>query len=313
MTHETDSNSEWTPLNHNTGGWGSLLPVSRRRIGIWALVLDSQGIPCRIMRYGIGWHLLVQPERLENARQQLGRYESENTGWPPPPPKPNPLAENTLATVSVLVLLATFHNVTQLNTPLFGFPSPEWLQTGSAHAGRILNGDWWRLVTALTLHSNVTHLLSNLTIGGFFIISLCRELGSGLAWSLLLAAGILGNLANAHFHLPTHNSVGSSTLIFGGVGILSAISMIRYRNHLRKRWYAPAGGALALLASLGTEGVNTDLGAHFFGFFFGFIIGLLTEYVIEKKGRPVKTVNAILSLLSAATIVTAWWWGISSG
>lgn len=316
MDDQTESkpsdSPEWISLPFETGRWNSLLPVSRRRVGVWALVLDSQGIPCRIERYGIGWHLLVPLDSSEHARHQINRYESENADWPPSPPKPNPLVENTLATVSVLVLLATFHNITDLKIPLFGYPSPEWMQAGSAQAGRILDGEWWRLVTALTLHANVTHLVSNLTIGGFFIISLCRELGSGLAWSLLLATGILGNLANAHFHLPTHSSVGSSTLIFGGVGLLSAISMIRYRNHLRKRWHAPAGGALALLASLGTEGANTDLGAHFFGFAFGFILGVMTEYVIEKTGRPRNAVNSLLALLSAVTVAAAWCWGLRS-
>src|SRR6185369_4433376 len=110
-----------------------------------------------------------------------------------------------------------------------------------------------------TLHADLTHLLSNVTIGGIFIILLCRELGSGLAWSLLLGSGALGNLVNALVQAPTHRSVGASTAVFGAVGILAAISMVRYRHHLQRRWFIPVAAGLALLAILGTEGKNTDL------------------------------------------------------
>ena len=59
------------------------------------------------------------------------------------------------------------------------------------------------------------------------IVSLCRELGSGLAWSLLLGSGVLGNLANACLQLPDHRSVGASTVVFGAVGILAALNLLR--------------------------------------------------------------------------------------
>jgi membrane associated rhomboid family serine protease len=155
--------------------------------------------------------------------------------------------------------------------------------------------------------------VSNLAIGGVFIIFLCRELGSGLAWSLLLCSGMLGNLANAHFNLPTHSSVGASTLVFGCVGILASISLVRYRHNLRKRWFIPLAGSMALLASLGTEGKNTDLGAHFFGFFFGIVIGLVAEYIIERYGPPGRLLNALLALVSAIAVVSAWWAAVALG
>ncbi|MBT0664603.1 rhomboid family intramembrane serine protease [Geobacter pelophilus] len=298
---------EWLALPPLSDRWHSLPALSRKRAESWALVLESQGIPGRLERYGIRWNLMVPSDHLEHAINQLSLFEAENIGWPPPPPKPNPLVENTLASVSVLLLLATFHNFTLLNIPIFGHPPPEWSQIGSAQAARILDGEWWRLITALTLHASWLHLLSNLAIGGVFIIFLCRELGSGLAWTLLLASGAMGNLANAHFHLPTHTSIGASTLVFGGVGLLSAISMIRYRHHLKRRWYAPVAGAMALLASLGTEGNNTDLGAHFFGFLFGLLFGVFSGYLIERYDRPGRRVNQGLALLAIVTVIMSWW------
>ncbi len=304
---------EWIPLPVRLDKWSSSFILSERQVRIWSLVLESRKVPWRTERFGIGWQLLVPERRLDKAFQELSLFEEENRNWPPPPPPPNRLEENTLATLSVLLLLAVFHNLTLLEIPLMGQTPPDWTQLGKAQAARILDGEWWRLITSLTLHANSVHLLSNLTIGGIFIIFLCRELGSGLAWSLLLCSGILGNLANAHFNLPTHSSVGASTLVFGCVGILASISLVRYRHHLRKRWFVPVAAAMALLAALGTEGEHTDLGAHLFGFLFGIGIGLVAEYILERYGPPGRLLNALLALGSAMAVASAWWAAVVHG
>jgi multisubunit Na+/H+ antiporter MnhE subunit len=64
---------------------------------------------------------------------------------------------------------------------------------------------------------------------------------------------------------------------------------------------------------LGTEGINTDLGAHFFGFIFGFMIGLIIEHVIENQGRPGKALNSVLASISAFIVLFAWWLAVTSG
>jgi len=40
-------------------------------------------------------------------------------------------------------------------------PAASWVERGSADAGRIVRGEWWRAVTALTLHADVAHTLGN--------------------------------------------------------------------------------------------------------------------------------------------------------
>jgi rhomboid protease GluP len=288
-------------------------PASRGRVQLWALVLDARFVPCRLEHDAGGWRLLVPAGYRDAACKELRLFEEENRNWPPEDPPAHPLAENTLATLSVLILLATFHNLTQLDVTLFPFSQPDWVGLGNAQATRILDGEWWRTVTALTLHADSLHLVSNLAIGGIFGIFLCRELGSGLAWSLLLGAGALGNLANAYAQSPGHSSVGASTAVFGAVGILAALSLVRHRQQLRRRWPLPAASALALLALLGTEGKNTDLGAHLFGFLFGIGLGLLTGYLLARYGRPGRSLNALLALFSAVVVVAAWWAALEFG
>ncbi|HEY3307509.1 MAG TPA: rhomboid family intramembrane serine protease [Desulfuromonadaceae bacterium] len=298
------------------GGWLTITPqqvvggvparLSERKANLWALVLEARLLPYRLENAESGPELLVPPEYLDAALNELRQFETENRGWPPLPPPARPLSENTLATLSVLVLIATFHNLTRLSFPVFN-RYPDWIAIGNAQAGEILQGQWWRLVTALTLHADDLHLYSNLAIGGIFIIFLCRELGSGLAWSLLLASGTLGNLVNALVQPPTHSSVGASTAVFGAVGILSSLSFLRYRKQLQKRWLLPVAAALALLALLGTEGKQTDLGAHLFGFIFGIILGLLTELRLSRQGHPGRLTNAILGIIAMGVVASAWW------
>jgi rhomboid protease GluP len=281
--------------------------LSEKRARLWALVLESRFLECRVERNEKGWELLVPARNLDAACRELRLFVEENRNWPPGLPPVRPMIENTLPTLSILILLATFHNLTGLDLTVMGRHPVDWIEIGNAHASQILNGEWWRLVTALTLHADWLHLFSNLAIGGVFVIFLCRDLGSGLAWSLLLASGALGNLANAYVQLPSHSSVGSSTAVFAAVGILGALSLVRYRHHLRRRWQVPVAAALALLTLLGTEGKQTDLGAHLFGFVFGFALGFVTEYLVGYFGRPGRLVNALLAVASASVVLAAWW------
>jgi membrane associated rhomboid family serine protease len=287
--------------------------LTKQRAELWALVLASRSVPCCIENAGGGRQLLVPPGSYRRALDELRLFEEEDRNWPPPGPPPRPWAENSLATLSVLLLLAVFHNLTLLQVPLPDGSAPDWTGLGTAQAARILDGQWWRLVTALTLHADVLHLISNLAIGGVFVYFLCRELGSGLAWSLLIASGALGNLANAFVQSPGHASVGASTAVFGAVGLLSAITLVRYRNHVRRRRALPVAAALALLALLGTEGKNTDLGAHLFGFLFGIVIGAATEYLLGTRGHPGRLLNGLLALVSAVAVVGAWWAALKLG
>ncbi len=281
--------------------------LSRQRVSLWALVLESRSVACRAVQGGGGWILLVPDESFVSALEELRLFEEQNRNWPPKALSPSPPVKNILATLSVLLLLATFHNMTRLDFALFGLTPINWMELGSAQSAKILDGQWWRAVTALTLHSGVLHLLGNLVIGGFFIVFLCRDLGSGLAWSLLAISGIFGTLANAWFQPPFHTSVGASTLVFGAVGALAAVRVVRERNRARNRWFLPVAGALALLAILGTEGENTDIGAHLFGFVFGTVFGLVAECLVERFGRPGPRADFLLALCVAAVPIAAWW------
>jgi rhomboid protease GluP len=305
--HSDTPQQEWLAIPVGRVDRTGLAQMSEKRAHLWSLVLEARYLESRVEHGETGWQLLVPESTLEVACSELRLFVEENRNWPPMLPPVRPMIENTLPTLSILILFASFYNITGLDLTILGRHPVDWIEIGNAHSSQILHGEWWRLVTALTLHADWLHLLSNLAIGGFFIVFLCRDLGSGLAWSLLLASGAFGNLANAYVQLPSHSSIGSSTAVFGAVGILGAISMVRYRHHLRRRWPVPVAAALSLLALLGTEGKQTDLGAHLFGFLFGFGFGLLAEILVGYFGRPRGLANALLALCCAFVVLAAWW------
>lgn len=298
--------SRWLPLS---------IAAAQGKAGVraMALVLDSRSIPCCIDHGTAGWQLLVPPAHLESALREVRLYEEANRNWPPTLPVARAFVGSLLPTISVLLLLATFHNLTLIGLAVPGYGQVDLREVGAAHAEQIMQGEWWQAVTALTLHSDWLHLLSNLTIGGVFIVLLCRELGSGLAWSLLLGSGIIGNLLNAAVRSNAHHSLGASTAVFGTVGILAALSTVRYRRFFGQRWFLPLAAGVALLAVLGTEGEHTDVAAHLFGFSAGLLLGVVTEYVVSRTGRPGGLLNIFLGLMSVALVAISWWLAITGG
>jgi membrane associated rhomboid family serine protease len=305
--HRDPDTEEWLAISPLLVGDESVVVLTAQQAQLWALVLQARTIPCSVEPTDQGWCLLVPGSRFHQALHELRQYLRENRNWPPPLPAVRATAHNTLATLSVLLLLATFHNLTLLDISFNGQTTVDWLRIGAAKVDLIRQGEWWRTITALTLHANLPHLFSNLTIGGFIVLWLCRDLGSGLAWSLLLGSGILGNLLNAAVQPTSHSSVGASTVVFGAVGLLSASNLVRLQPQPRKRWGLPIAGGMALLAILGTEGERTDLGAHLFGCLAGFALGLGAAWLVERYGRPSRTFSLFLSVLCFGVVITAWW------
>lgn len=297
---------DWVPIPAKLKDGFSAHSISKRKLKSWRLVLQARQIPCRTEQVDRSYQLWVPVNHYQNACQELIQYETENQNWPPPPPVERKLHENTASTVWILILLAIFHNVTQHPINLFGHHPVDWIELGNAHAGKILNGEWWRLITALTLHSGFLHLFSNIALGGIFMVRLCRLLGSGRAWFLVLCTGSLGNYLNALVQSPDHRSIGASTAVFGAVGLLATINMLHFRSNLQKSWLMPIAAALGLLALLGASGENTDIGAHLFGFLAGIGLGFVSDFFTRRAELPWGLINKVLAFLSACLVLGAW-------
>jgi len=298
---------DWVPIPPGLKDGLSEQTIPKRKLRNWMLVLQSRNIPCRSEKIDRNYQLLVPVDQYQKACQELQQYETENQNWPPPPPAERKLQENTASTLWIFIFLAIFYNITQQQINLFGHHPVNWMELGNAHAEKILNGEWWRLITALTLHSGSLHLVGNIALGGIFMVRLCRLLGSGCAWFLVITAGALGNLLNALVQSPDHRSIGASTAVFGAVGLLAAINTLHFRKNLWRRWLLPIAAALGLLALLGASGENTDIGAHLFGFISGIGLGFVSEYFTPRLKQSWKQIDRGLTFLSIGLVLIAWW------
>jgi membrane associated rhomboid family serine protease len=185
-------------------------------------------------------------------------------------------------------------------------PSLPWFERGSADAARILNGELWRIVTALTLHVDFVHVVSNAIGIAIFLGAVSSLLGPGIGCALVLLAGAGGNFINALVQGPPHLSIGASTSVFGAVGILGGLDMIRRRRQTarRHRAWIPLAAGLALLGFLGTEGQHVDIWAHLFGFILGGFMGIgYGAAVPRRQGHRMQWASAAGAL---ALLVVCW-------
>jgi rhomboid protease GluP len=182
----------------------------------------------------------------------------------------------------------------------------EAFRAGAADAGRILGGEPWRAVTALTLHADLSHLVANATAGAFLATAVCRTLGGGLGAALIVAAGAGGNLLNAALRGRPHVSVGASTAVLGAVGLLSGLAFARVRRGVRgrRRAWLPLAAGVALLGLLGAD-PRTDLGAHLCGFAVGVALGALAGRMLPAV--PPRRVQRALAAATLAAVAASWW------
>ena len=175
----------------------------------------------------------------------------------------------------------------------------------SASAEAILKGDFYRTVTALVLHADWGHLLSNMVGIALFGTVVCLRLGYGLGLSVILISAAVGNGFKALIYQSGHHSIGASTAVFSALGIASMMqAVVRWRNpEKRKLAWLPPAAAVALLAFLGAS-LKTDILAHFWGLLCGAAAGLLLELTLKE---PLKVYQQNLYMALMAAILGGSW------
>jgi rhomboid protease GluP len=277
-----------------------------------ALVLTSKTIAHGIARGIGGGVLLVRDGDYVRAREQLDRYEEENRDFPPQRHVERSRYRSLSFVIAMFALFVAFAWVTG---PV-AKPNGIWFQEGASVSTLVLSSEPFRAVTALTLHADGAHVLSNLVSGAIFGRALEKRLGPGAALFSIVAAGALGNIANAAFYDSVgelHRSIGASTAVFGAVGLLATTQLLmgsqRTANAQQKRhiteYLAPLVGGLALLGALGSS-PTTDIGAHAFGLLAGFVVGIPFA-LVAKRSRTVSVYPQLgLGLAAVAVIGSSW-------
>ena len=234
-----------------------------------------------------GFRLLVEPSALNIARAQLAAYDRESAHWPPPriadpwTPGNVDFASPLLWALTILAL----HRAT--------LQAPWLVERGALDVRAIWAGnEWWRPFTALFLHADAAHVLSN-ALGGLLVFSaVISTLGRMRGWLLVAGAGVLANLVIAFANrAQPYTSLGASTAVFASVGLLAGRGIrIAWRSTHPHRWramFAPFAAGATVLALYGAGEQRVDVGAHLTGFLVGVVLGFFLG--LEKRAPAIES------------------------
>ena len=274
-----------------------------------ALVLSSLNIPHEILHDDLGYTLVVPAEVSEKAKYEIWQYEKENQQARPQRPRPVPVFQNAVpgivAYIVVVILVTWLAGESAFNR--------DWLAAGRVDGELIRQGEWWRTLTALTLHSGFRHLAGNIGFGALFGLLAGRLFGSGLTWLCVVIASGLANTLNTLLLASSHRSIGASTAVFATLGLVAGF-VWRAKLMAQDRWsyrLGPIVGGIALLAYTGTGDVNTDIGAHLAGFVCGFGFGMLLTLlprIPSARRFQLLCGTTAIGILAASSIIALRLW-----
>jgi rhomboid protease GluP len=288
----------------------SIPAASQHQAMEWSLVLVSQEIETTIASdsEGGGWRLVISAADLERAMEALRRYRAENQGaiWRRELPWTGLIFDwRCLAWLGLFVFLyfaeATRHG--------------EFKAVGIMNGVSVRQGEWWRLLTAITLHADLAHLAANVGTGLVLLGLSMGVFGPGLGVLGSLFGGIVGNLAGFAVYPEIYRGLGASGMVMGSLGMLTAQSLALVRHGLTPRQLAIravlSGCLLLVLLGFSPER-NTDVLAHVAGFAGGALAGAAMGFLplnLRRNGWLNRSVQWLCFLVVAGT----WWLALRHG
>jgi membrane associated rhomboid family serine protease len=173
------------------------------------------------------------------------------------------------------------------------------LRLGAKYGPLMVQGEWWRLVTAMFLHGGLLHIGFNL----WCLVDLGPEVESLFSIQkyivLYLVTGVFGFIVSL-FWSPGGVSIGASGAIVGLIGILIGASYHHgqlgkaYRSQLW-RW------VIYIVAMMLIPGLGIDNAAHMGGLVSGLILGYLIPEG-EPETRAGENLWNVLTIFSVIII-----------
>jgi membrane associated rhomboid family serine protease len=268
----------------------------------YGLVLEARGIVYERIESDGTWLLMVAPSLAEAAADELGRYSLERAvrreaAAPFVPFSGSAVGAAVYAFVLILVAYCA-------GIEAFGV---DWLGAGALESKTGAAQEWWRAVTALTLHLDQEHLLGNLLFGIGIGVLTGRMFGPGCAWLGILLSGTAANFVDMLVSPFGHRAVGASTAVFAALGLLAGFGWGERRDLRDRRFYrwAPLFAGVCLLALLGAGSEHVDVLGHLLGFMTGTTVG----WIFARAGLP-RTRSVAFQLttgaIAAALLGAAW-------
>ncbi len=278
------------------------IPASGKRQAMdWSLVLLSQGIESTVQHDPETgqWRLEVSPGQHAEAAACLEHYERENRAWPFRHALPWPgLAFDWTVFAWVGLISALFVLQTR--------PDSTVESSGICNVGLVRAGEWWRALTATTLHADIGHLAMNAVFGILLLGVAMGRFGSGLTLLVTSICGFLANLVPVLWREDRVSGLGSSGVVMAALGLLAADAAFQYwRRKQPPRLIAEGIAAGLMLFVLVGVSPTSDVATHTAGVLGGFLLGLpLASLPVTRIRRPAWNFAAGLSY---CTLIT-WAW-----
>ncbi len=147
----------------------------------------------------------------------------------------------------------------------------------------VWEGEAWRLFTAMFVHADIIHLLSNVLF--LLIYGLRLEELKGSRWVLLtfILSGFAGNVLSLIIMRPDIISLGASGAVFGLLGALLVLLAKKYPSQAKSMIF------LAIIFFIITISVNTNVFAHFGGLITGAFI-MFIDFQRQERYRRTKRI-----------------------
>jgi len=185
------------------------------------------------------------------------------------------------------------------------------LRWGGTGPQIILNGEWWRLVTAVFVHIGIIHIASNMYV--FWGLGMIAErlLGRWNFLAVYLLTGVAGNVLTLLVR-PNIIGAGASGAIFGLAGLL--ISVLQFgRLSVPRERLAPLKREVVKLAFYNlligavVPGINNI--AHLGGLIYGLLLGVVYAWS-SRVDRDARANFQAVALASATLLLAAASYGI---
>jgi membrane associated rhomboid family serine protease len=274
---------------------------NRRQTMDWGLVLMSQGIAAVIDdgADGAGWCLWVSTAEHPAAIQAIHLYLRENRRWHWRQPLPWRGFHFDWKVTFWAALLLIFNTIS--------FASGPALETaGRMDSAAVRTGQWWRLFSAMLLHADVAHLVSNVSLGVVLLGLAMGRYGGGIGLLAAYLAGAIGNVAGWLVYPEPHYGVGASGMVMGALGLLATQSLALLRHGAVGRKYVVRGilAGIMLFTLFGLS-PNTDVVAHFAGFVGGLVLGGLLILLPKTWQNPIT--DAAAAIIFGGLLLTTGW------
>ena len=180
------------------------------------------------------------------------------------------------------------------------------LNEGALIPALVAEGETWRLVSSVFLHSGVVHLGFNM-LSLYFLGSFVEAaFGRSRFLALYLLSGVSGGLAYLYFGGFNAPAVGASGAIFGLLGGVLGYALRRgtfsWQNPLIRQLLI----LLALNLYLGFSIPNISNTAHLGGLAGGFAFGWLVAPTVYSRKR-LRAISPIAVVLGAEVLILVAW------